>query len=60
VAALEETLTGWALGRLRHLGWDALTLDGKTARGSADGDVPGAHLLTACVRLAAPAKGLPA
>jgi DDE_Tnp_1-associated/Transposase DDE domain len=49
VAALEEALGRWLLGRVRHHGWDAIALDGKTARGSADGDVPGAHLLSAYV-----------
>jgi DDE_Tnp_1-associated/Transposase DDE domain len=49
VAALEEALGRWVLGRVRHHGWDAIALDGKTARGSADGDVPGVHLLTAYI-----------
>jgi hypothetical protein len=53
VAAFEEALGRWILGRVRHEGWDAIALDGKTARGSADGDVPGAHLLTAYVPAAA-------
>jgi hypothetical protein len=53
VAALEEALSRWILGRVRHHGWDAIALDGKTARGSADGEVPGAHLLTAYVPAAA-------
>jgi hypothetical protein len=53
VAALEEALGRWILGRLQHHGWDAIALDGKTARGSADGDVPGVHLLTAYVPAAA-------
>jgi DDE_Tnp_1-associated/Transposase DDE domain len=53
VAALEETLGRWILGRVQHHGWDAIALDGKTARGSADGDAPGVHLLTAYVPAAA-------
>jgi hypothetical protein len=53
VAALEEALGRWILGRVQHQGWDALAVDGKTARGSADGDVPGVHLLTAYVPAAA-------
>lgn len=53
VVALEEALGRWILGRIQHHGWDAIALDGKTARGSADGDVPGAHLLTAYVPAAA-------
>ena len=53
VAALEEALGRWILGRIQHHGWDAIAIDGKTARGSADGDVPGVHLLTAYVPAAA-------
>jgi hypothetical protein len=53
VAALEEVLGRWILGRVQHQGWDAIAIDGKTARGSADGDVPGSHLLTAYVPAAA-------
>jgi hypothetical protein len=53
VAALEEALGRWILGRVQHHGWDAIAIDGKTARGSADGDVPGVHLLTAYVPAAA-------
>jgi hypothetical protein len=53
VAAVEEALGRWILGRVRQHGWDAIALDGKTARGSADGDVPAAHLLTAYVPAAA-------
>ncbi len=53
VLALEEALGRWIAGRLRHGGWDAIALDGKTARGSAVGEVPGAHLLTAYVPAAA-------
>lgn len=49
IAALEQALGRWILGRVRHHGWDAIALDGKTARGSADGDTPGVHLLTAYV-----------
>lgn len=53
VAALEEALGRWILGRVAHHGWDAIAIDGKTARGSADGDAPGVHLLTAYVPAAA-------
>src|SRR5437763_10495827 len=53
VAALEEALARWILGRIQHHGWDAIAVDGKTARGSADGDAPGVHLLTAYVPAAA-------
>jgi hypothetical protein len=53
VAAFEAALGRWVLGRVRQEGWDAIALDGKAVRGSADGDVPGAHLLTAYVPAAA-------
>jgi len=53
VAALEEALGRWILGRVHYHGWDAIAIDGKTAKGSADGDVPGVHLLTAYVPAAA-------
>jgi hypothetical protein len=52
-AALEDALSRWVLGRVRRGAWDASAIDGKTARGSADGEVPGAHLLTAYVPAAA-------
>jgi hypothetical protein len=52
-AAVEDALARWVLGRVRHGGWDAIAIDGKTARGSADGDAPGVHLLTAYVPAAA-------
>jgi hypothetical protein len=56
VTALEEALGRWILGRVQHHGWDAIAIDGKTARGSADGDAPGVHLLTAYVPAAAVLK----
>jgi hypothetical protein len=51
-AALEGALTRWLLGRVA-CGWKALAVDGKALRGSADGAVPAAHLLSAF----APAAG---
>lgn len=51
--AVEEALGRWILGRVQHHGADAIAIDGQTARGSADGDVPGVHLLTAYVPAAA-------
>jgi hypothetical protein len=48
VTALEGALSRWLLARAGD-GWDALAIDGKTLRGSADGEVPGAHLLSAFV-----------
>lgn len=53
VAALEEALTCWIRGRIQDHGWGAIALDGKTVRGSADGEVPGVHLLTAYIPAAA-------
>lgn len=45
VAAVEKALQTWLLGR--GTGGEHLALDGKTARGSAEGEVPGVHLLAA-------------
>lgn len=53
IHALQEALSRWILGRVEHHGWDAIALDGKTARGSADGQAPGVHLLAAYVPAAA-------
>jgi hypothetical protein len=55
VAAVEEALGRWIRGRVQHHGWDAIAIDGKTARGSADGGAPGVHRLTAYVPAAAAA-----
>jgi hypothetical protein len=43
---LETALTAWIAERHPN-GWDPLALDGKTLRGSRDGEVPGVHLLAA-------------
>jgi hypothetical protein len=51
-AAFEAALGRWVLSRERD-GWQAIAVDGKTLRGSKDGDVPGAHLLSAYVPSAA-------
>ncbi len=53
VAALEQALGRWILGRVEHHGWDAIAIDGKTACGSAAGEIPAVHLLTAYVPAAA-------
>jgi hypothetical protein len=50
--ALEAALSRWLLARQQD-GWQAVAVDGKTLRGSADGEAPGAHLLTAFVPAAA-------
>jgi hypothetical protein len=52
VDALEAALGRWLRARAGD-GWEAVAIDGKTLRGSADGEVPGAHLLSAF----APAAG---
>jgi hypothetical protein len=45
---LDRIIGTWLTGR--HAGgWDHIALDGKTMRGSRDGDVPGTHLLAAYV-----------
>lgn len=49
VVALEEALARWLQTRVASAGWEAICLDGKTARGSADGETPGIHLLSAFV-----------
>jgi DDE_Tnp_1-associated/Transposase DDE domain len=56
VAALEAALTRWLAGR-HAAGWAVVTLDGKTLRGSAAGDVPGVHLLAAYAPRAAAVLG---
>ncbi len=45
--AVEAMLAGWVRSRCSDDRWRHLTLDGKALRGSKDGAVPGAHLLTA-------------
>lgn len=52
VHAFEHAVGLWSQGRVGH-GWPAIAIDGKTGRGSADGEVPGVHLLAAYVPAAA-------
>lgn len=47
IAAFEETLARWIRSRLPQGQELLLALDGKTARGSKDGEVPGQHLVAA-------------
>jgi len=54
----KRPLGRWIAGRVRHHGWDAIAVDGKTARGSADGQIPGVHLLTAYIPAAAALRQL--
>jgi DDE_Tnp_1-associated/Transposase DDE domain len=44
--AFEAALRAWVLGRLADTG-EAIAIDGKALKGSARGEVPGAHLLSA-------------
>src|SRR5687768_10375206 len=52
IDAFEAALGRWLSGRCQE-GWEAVALDGKTLRGSAEGAAPGIHLLTAYVPAAA-------
>jgi hypothetical protein len=47
VHAFEQALSRWVTSRLPQGQEKAISLDGKTARGSRDGDVPGHHLVAA-------------
>src|SRR5215213_1046642 len=47
VSAFEQALSRWILSRLPKDQQQAFALDGKTARGSRDGEVPGHHLVAA-------------
>lgn len=49
VQALEGALARWLQDRAASAGWQAVCLDGKTVKGSADGEAPGVHLLSAFV-----------
>src|SRR5262249_34011231 len=53
VAALETALTRWLLDRQQAAAWQAIAIDGKTLRGSIDGEAPATHLLVAYVPAAA-------
>jgi hypothetical protein len=46
-AAFEALLARWIAGRVDPAASDRISLDGKTLRGSRDGDVPGQHLVAA-------------
>lgn len=43
----EQTVGGW-IARQTALNGGAISIDGKTVRGSADGEAPAVHLLSAC------------
>jgi DDE family transposase len=46
-AAFEEALARWSTAVAEAHGWQAVSLDGKTLRGSTDVQLPGVHLLAA-------------
>jgi hypothetical protein len=46
-AQLEAVLTRWIQGRIDPKAFEQISIDGKTLRGSRDGDVPGQHLVAA-------------
>src|SRR5581483_4941868 len=48
IDAFEAALGRWLQGRLPDV-WQTIAVDGKTLKGSADGGLPGVHLLTAFV-----------
>jgi hypothetical protein len=47
VQAFEQALSRWIASRLPEGGEKLISLDGKTARGSRDGELPGQHLVAA-------------
>lgn len=47
VQAVEQALSRWIASRLPETQEKLISLDGKTARGSRDGEVPGQHLVAA-------------
>lgn len=47
VQAFEQALSRWIASRLPEGGEKRISLDGKTARGSRDGELPGHHLVAA-------------
>jgi hypothetical protein len=54
--ALDALIGRWLAGR-HAAGWEVVHLDGKTARGSRDGDAPATHLLAAYAPQAAAVVG---
>jgi hypothetical protein len=44
---LEDALSRWIRGRIGPVAFEQISLDGKTLRGSRDGEVPGQHLVAA-------------
>ena len=46
-AAFEEALARWSTAVAEARGWEAVSFDGKTLRGSTDVQLPGVHLLAA-------------
>ena len=54
---IDEAALGRWLASRHEAGWEVVTLDGKTLRGSADGEVPGVHPLAAYAPRAAAVLG---
>lgn len=46
-AAFEAIMSRWIAGRVDDAAFELISIDGKTLRGSRDGDVPGQHLVAA-------------
>jgi hypothetical protein len=55
-AALDAALARWLAGR-HEAGWEAVAIDGKSIRGSRDGEAPCVHLLSAYAPQAAAVLG---
>ena len=51
--AFEAAIGRWLSAREQDADWQAIAIDGKTLRGSVDGEVPAVHLLTAFIPSAA-------
>src|SRR5215211_5843877 len=47
VSQLEATMSRWIEGRIGPNAFQQISIDGKTVRGSRNGDVPGQHLVAA-------------
>jgi hypothetical protein len=52
IQAFEDALRRWTVARQAE-GWQMIAIDGKTLKGSADGVIPGIHLLSAFIPEAA-------
>jgi hypothetical protein len=57
VVALEAAVGRWLFDRQQEASWETIALDGKTLRGSGDGEAPAVHLLAAYAPAAAAVLG---